>query len=99
MVKRSGRDQRESDDNNDGTADRFRVDRVYVPTRQPPNATQTPRSGGTSAPPMDGDRELTLRHQVSKLQRLLADAQRELANKDDELAAEVEHRLLITAAR
>ncbi|MEO8701310.1 MAG: hypothetical protein ABI867_14775 [Kofleriaceae bacterium] len=99
MVKRTGRDQRgDGDDVPEEASDRFRVDRVYAPSRPTPMPMPT-RGGSTTGPPTNENPELVLRQQVSKLQRQLAEAQRDLANKADELAAEVEHRLLITAAR
>jgi len=66
--------------------------------------TITTRSKRSSEPPSAPggevvDTELSLRRQLSRLQRQFADGQRELANKEDELSAELEHRLLITAAR
>src|SRR5688572_14093175 len=110
MVKRTGRDQREGEEDTD-TAERFRVDRVFVPSRSsspalpgvaPAPAPARARAPSTMPPstmPMSEDTEVSLRRQLSKLQHQLADAQRELAGKGDELAAEIEHRLLISAAR
>ena len=84
----------------DDSAEKFRIDRVYIPPRGRGKATVTSvpytRPTRTSAPPPDAnaDVELALRRQLSRLQRQLAEAQSELANKDDELAAEITNRKL-----
>ena len=97
-MKRPGRDQRQGDDDEeqDSAAERFRVDRVFAPVRRA--STSPPTVLGSSRPASDHP-EFALRQQISRLQRQFADAQRELANKEDELSVELEHRMLITAAR
>ena len=97
------RDHRSEPDEG-STSEKFRVDRVFVPTapRRDPTAIPARRTGTTAAPPVTSqvseDAELALRRQLSRLQRQLADAQRELANKDDELAAAAEKRVEIQNA-
>lgn len=101
-----GWDPRADADEDGGTGEGLRVDRVFdapstrqsrpvVPQqpqapRRTKPATLPPRPAGEAA-----DTELALRRQLSRLQRQLADAQRELANKDDELATEAESRLVL----
>lgn len=97
------RDHRSEPDEG-STSEKFRVDRVFVPTAPKRDASAMPaRRSGTTMPPVVStagaeDAELALRRQLSRLQRQLADAQRELANKDDELAAAAEKRVEIQNA-
>jgi chromosome segregation ATPase len=102
------RDHRSEPDEG-STSEKFRVDRVFVPTpaaRRDTGSTPplTRRPSGQTQPPVPGtvpgmdDAELALRRQLSRLQRQLADAQRELANKDDELAVSVEKRVEVQTA-
>ncbi|HUS30288.1 MAG TPA: hypothetical protein VMZ53_17390 [Kofleriaceae bacterium] len=107
------RDHRSEPDEG-STSEKFRVDRVFVPTapRREPTApgntgsgtTPPPRRTGNTMPPVLNtapgmdDAELALRRQLSRLQRQLADAQRELANKDEELAAAAEKRVEVQAS-
>jgi len=98
-----GRDKRRDADEG-GSADGFRVDRVFDtgPVRRPITPPTPRRSKPGTLPPRPttteaADTELALRRQLSRLQRQLADARHELANKDDEIAAETEARLVMAA--
>jgi len=102
-----GSDPRRDANEDGGTGEGLRVDRVFDgPTSRPsraaisqPTPTTTPHRTSATLPPRPAgeaaDTELALRRQLSRLQRQLADAQRELANKDDELATAAESRLLV----
>ena len=107
--KIGGRDlqQEPDEETGDDTSQRFRVDRVYAPPARAsspaiPEAVPRARSSpSTMTPAVSGpaEVEIALRHQLSKAQRQLGEMQRELALKEDALATEMEHRMLITAAR
>ncbi|HTL35993.1 MAG TPA: hypothetical protein VL326_22840 [Kofleriaceae bacterium] len=109
IKKGPGNRDHRADPDEGSTSEKFRVDRVFVPTTRR-EATGTgspssaPRRSGSTMPPVLGtapgmdDAELALRRQLSRLQRQLADAQRELANKDEELAAAVEKRVELQTA-
>lgn len=75
---------------------------IKRPTSPPPSRPLDSSAPlGTAPPPTapaDSEAELALRRQLSRLQHQLSDAQRELAHKDDELAAAVEKRLEIQEA-
>ena len=104
-----GRDTRQDPEpDEEDSASNYRVDRVFVAPTSPPmpgsSATASPRTTSPGMPSAGGvrrprtgtgspDAEIALRLQLSQLQRQVADVQRALADKDDELAAEVEKRL------
>ncbi len=67
---------------------------VATPT---PSRPQTLPPPTTIPPPVGADSEAELRRQLSRLQHPLAHAQRELANKDEEIARAVEKRLEVQA--
>jgi chromosome segregation ATPase len=77
------------DDDPEGAPVGLLVDRVFAPTRR------TPKPASATAEP---NAEVSLRHQVSRLQRELNEAQRKLADHDDELAAESLLRRTVTSA-
>jgi len=94
-----GRDPRHEPDEEEtpDTAGSYLVDRVFAP----PRGARPASSGGTPAPAKSRtdtlDNEPALRRQLSRLQRQLSELQLELSRKDDELANEVENRLVFAA--
>jgi peptidoglycan DL-endopeptidase RipA len=103
--KGSGTRDHRSEPDAGGSSDQFRVDRVYVAPRALPSATVPPAKRPTDPPPSTSatgrantDSELSLRRQLARLQHQLSESQRELANKDDDLAVAVEKRIEIQGA-
>ncbi len=84
------------DDDPEGVTPSLLVDRVFAQTPRSPK--KQPATKPTTPPPTDPSTEASLRHQVSRLQRELNEAQRKLADHDDELAAESLLRKTVTSA-
>ncbi|MCX5744936.1 MAG: hypothetical protein NT062_20805 [Proteobacteria bacterium] len=88
-MTKKGRDPRQDPDDTASGGVPRRVDRVFVPSRPttiPPPATPIPER---RAPSRDlGDAEIVLRREIARLQHALA-------KKDDELAVQIEERLVV----
>jgi chromosome segregation ATPase len=95
-----------------GSSNQFRVDRVFIAPRPVPASAAIPGkrpttppatvAEATQPPPVvgraDTETELSLRRQLARLQHQLSESQRELANRDEEVAAAVEKRIEIQSA-